>query len=92
MKVKIKTWEKMLNEFNVLEDVKGNQTISLTRGFFTQTMENNIPADRIINVEPLDKFYYRWVTKKANHAITREMVDEFLDDFHELEQTNNSGA
>ena len=66
MKVKIKTWEQMKEEFGVDED----GFINCHSGF-TPRMEKSMPEDRI--VELVDgREYYVWV-------ISEDMIEEVIE-------------
>ena len=70
MKVKIKKWEKMKEEFGV--DADGN--IKCTGGF-TPSMEDEMPQDRIIEVYPLRDAYIR-ETNDVPWYIPKEIIEK----------------
>ena len=69
MKVKIKTWEKMVEEFGL--DFWGWINCE---GIFTDLMEKDMPQDRIIDIhyEDEDICWNEW-------EITEDMIEEHLD-------------
>ena len=76
MKVKIKSWERMVEE----NEYRGKEDIYLDDIIFTSKMEELLPDDRIIEVGGLnsDGFYpwiniYKW-------EISAEMIEEYLTD------------
>ena len=73
MKVKIKTWNEML-EGNSL-DVDGD--ITLTNHKFTTNMEILLPEDRIINVVENLFFIgvFNWFIEDSWFTITQEMIE-----------------
>jgi len=78
MKVKIKTWEQMGKEFGLTK--LGNIPRMLFN--FTKEMEELLPEDRVIEVRPNPSINgYRWdVEKYVSRTITDEMIEEFLDE------------
>jgi hypothetical protein len=74
MKVKIKKWEKMKEEFGV--DADGN--IKCTGGF-TPSMEDEMPQDRIIEVYPLRDAYIR-ETNDVPWYIPKEIIEKTTKD------------
>ena len=77
MKVKIKTWNKMVEEFGIEENqIKCEQ-------LFVDTMEADIPEDRIIEVEEkydskLDDEIMTWYTSDCTWVISEDMVEKYL--------------
>lgn len=76
MKVKIKTWEQMEEEFGLDRD--GDIAITPC---FSQRMEELMPVDRIIEVTPGFDGVYLWETK---WHITNDMIEEFIEGRKEL--------
>ena len=68
MKVKIKTWEKMIEEFGLNGDWINCE------GTFTDLMEKDIPQDRIIDIQYKDGYMY-W----NGWEISEDMIEEYLD-------------
>ncbi len=72
MRVRIKTWEAMEEEFGLDDDGDINNKYS-----FVDMMEEVIPEDRIIEVEE-DEDIYLWDCD-SQWYISKDMVEEFLD-------------
>ena len=77
MKVKIKTWDEMVEEFGI------NDYGDITCKYgFVSTMERLLPEDRIIEIEDLPEEYMKdpeellfyWESEKGNWIITEDMI------------------
>ena len=76
MKVLIKTREEMEEEFEL--DSDGDIYIEADKDSFTRRMEDEMPEDRIIEVEPQDT-YYSWVDLDLNYNITENMIKQIIE-------------
>jgi hypothetical protein len=68
--VKIKTWDKMVEEFGISEG-----TINCLQGF-TEEMEEAMPKNRIIVLN--SKGVFNWSVGKRKHGINDDMIEEEL--------------
>lgn len=77
MKVKIKSWERMVEE----NDYSDNEEIYLDEDIvFTSRMEELLPDDRIIEVGGLNSDgFYPWINS-VKWEISAEMIEEYLTD------------
>jgi len=76
MKVLIKTREEMEEELEL--DSDGDIYIEADKDSFTRRMEDEMPEDRIIEVEPQDT-YYSWVDLDLNYNITENMIKQIIE-------------
>ena len=85
MKVKIKTWDDMVEEFGIYPS---GELIICDRGF-TVAMENDMPKDRIIELEqPLPYDPSVWLWKEGRWIITDDMIAEYIDEEEEEENVS----
>ena len=70
MKVKIKTWAEMFDEFGGNND----EGLNCKYTFVTQ-MEEAMPEDRIIDIQVYDSGYMEW----QGWNISDDMIEEWLD-------------
>jgi len=76
MKVKIKSWEELEKEFGY-----DNEDTLRTPSGFTQLLEEDLPADRIIEVVGFRRQPQMWLTGDGGvYYIDEEMVSEVIDD------------
>ena len=84
MKVRIKTWERMVQEFgvdNVGGDIKCKE-------IFNTYMEELLPKDRIIEIEENGKnnmfklynVYYDWYVDEFEWNISDDMIEEIIEE------------
>ena len=85
MKVKIKSWERMVEE----NDYSGKDEIYLDEDIvFTSKMEELLPDDRIIEVGGLNSDgFYPWINIEK-WEISAEMIEEYLTDESGNDLTN----
>ena len=70
MRVKIKSWEQMEKEFGL----KHKENIAC-RYVWTCDMEEEIPEDRIIQVETCELYDMNW----QDWSISEDMIEAYLD-------------
>jgi len=79
MKVKIKTWETLEKEFGL--DEEGDINCSF---FFTKDMEEELPADRIIEVEPridlIDGRKYLFENDISLWWVSDDMIEQIIEE------------
>jgi len=76
MKVKIKSWEELEKEFGY-----GSEDTLCTTSGFTRLLEEDLPADRIIEVVGFRRQPQMWLTDDGGvYYIDEEMVGEVIDD------------
>ena len=98
MKVKIKTWDKMVDEFGV--DIDG---VVRCRYTFIPLMEGGMPEDRIIDVKVNESGYMQWqgwsisddmIEERFEGSDTKHQIQECLDtieeDLHTAIQTTDN--
>ena len=84
MKVKIKSWERMVEE----NDYSDKEDIYLDDIVFTSKMEELLPDDRIIEVGGLNSDgFYPWINIEK-WEISAEMIEEYLTDESGNDLTN----
>jgi len=76
MKVLIKTREEMEEELEL--DSDGDIYIEADKDSFTRRMEDEMPEDRIIEVEPQDT-YYSWDDEDVYYNITENMIKQIIE-------------
>ena len=74
MLVEIKTWKEMEEEFGLN---KYGLSIACYNTYIRE-MEDEMPEDRIIEVEPQDT-YYSWVDLDLNYNITENMIKQIIE-------------
>ena len=77
MKVRIKTWDEMVNEFGFNQKYR---YIDCTFGFI-QEMEQMLPEDRIIDVEAIETGGYEWAVGEFwEWDISDNMIAEVIEE------------
>ena len=84
MKVKIKSWERMVEEFgyivNGITEVQDKNYINLSKFFWHKAVEECLPKDRIIEVEIRDSLCYTRQYYYQGFWISPEAIEEYLTD------------
>ena len=76
IKVKIKSWDKMEDEFGLdyFMNINCNEV-------FVYSMENLLPEDRIIEVTPVeDNNIYSWHVNGNEWNISNDMIEEVIEE------------
>ena len=79
IKVKIKTWDEMVNQYGILPTGLGHNIIPIESFVFYEGLEKLMPSDRIIEVYPSSDFRcYYWGVGDDLRNISRGMIDQYL--------------
>ena len=71
MYVKIKTWGKLMEEF----DSNYNETIIYCRNYFTCDMEVDLPDNRVILIDISGLYPRWWLNGSDYHTISEDMIE-----------------
>ena len=92
MKVKIKSWERMVEEFgyivNGITEVQDKNYINLSKFFWYKAVEECLPKDRIIEVEIRDSLCYAIQYYYQGFWISQDAIEEYLTDESGNDLTN----
>ena len=92
MKVKIKSWERMVEEFgyiiNGIIEVQDKNYINLSKFFWHKAVEECLPEDRIIEVEIRDELIYVEQYYYQGFWISEDAIEEYLADESGNDLTN----
>lgn len=92
MKVKIKSWERMVEEFgyivNGITEVQDKNYINLSKFFWHKAVEECLPKDRIIEVEIKDSLCYAIQYYYQGFWISPDAIEEYLTDESGNDLTN----
>ena len=79
IKVKIKTWDEMANQYGILPTGLGHNIIPIESFVFSEGLEKLMPSDRSIEVYPSSDFRcYYWRVGDDYWSISRGMIDQYL--------------
>lgn len=92
MKVKIKSWERMVAEFgyiiNGITEVQDKNYINLSKFLWHKAVEEYLPKDRIIEVEIRDSLTYIRQYYYQGFWISQDAIEEYLTDESGNDLTN----
>ena len=92
MKVKIKSWERMVEEFgyivNGITEVQDKNYINLSKFLWHKDVEECLPKDRIIEVEIRDSLTYIRQYYYQGFWISEDAIEEYLTDESGNDLTN----
>lgn len=92
MKVKIKSWERMVEEFgyivNGITEVQDKNYINLSKFLWHKTVEECLPKDRIIEVKIKDSLCYAIQYYYQGFWISPDAIEEYLTDESGSDLTN----
>ena len=79
-RVKIKSWRKLVKEFELITDEwSGNRYIDCDFRF-TVEMEVDLPKDRVIVIEEIEGLdWYEWESDDNIYSISEDMIEAYLD-------------